>query len=80
MEESLKVRDPWRYGWMPLEEEERGDSTYVEFAISDRDGKISFEEAGASRIAFCVVLPHLPVGKKIPAFLSCVTWLLLTKT
>ena len=26
-----------------------------------------------------VVLPHLPVGKKNTAFLSCVTWLKLTK-
>ena len=27
-----------------------------------------------------VVLPHLPVGRKSSAFLSCVTWIRLTKT
>ena len=30
-------------------------------------------------MALCVVLPHLPVGKKVLRFLSCVTWLKLTK-
>ena len=42
--------------------------------------KLLVEELREQHFELGVVLPHLPVGKKLLFLLSCVTWLKLTKT